>query len=501
VVRRWRVPAAITGVRARWILLTAVAYYAAGQIGYGLDVAGPVAAIVWFPAGVGIAALAVGGLPLWPGVLIGDLLVNDYGALPLGTALLQTAGNLTEVLVAAALIRRIPATRPALGSPGGLGRLGLALAAGTAISATVGVCAQLLGGVIESGEVASVWRTWWLGDLAGAAVLVPLALAWLPPPPRAWWSGRVPEAVVTVLVVAAVCQLVFTQERPLTYLVFLPLSWTALRFGRRGATVGIALVVGFSSWHTAHLGGPFVYSSISHGVLSTQLFILAATGATLALAAVVSEREDFAAGLAASRLRIVGAALEERRRLVHDLHDGAQQRLTALGVQLRLARERAADDPAGADTRLAEAERQLGLAVDELRELAHGIHPTVLSQRGLYGAVEGMASRSSIPIVVLGLPDGRLEPTAEATAYFVVSEAVANAQKHSGATAIRVRGSVSRGTLRIEVADDGAGGAVEAPGAGIEGLRDRVDVIGGRLTVDSVRGQGTRVSATIPLRP
>src|SRR3954453_17491240 len=201
----------VAGARSRGvgILVVAVAYYAAAQIGYALDVAGPVAAIVWFPVGVAIAALALGGVGLWPGVLIGDLLVNDYGALPLGTALLQTCGNVLEVVVAALLIRRISAHRPPLGSPAGLGRLGLALAVGTAISATVGVAAQLLGGVIDSGEASSVWRTWWLGDMAGAVTLVPLAPPWVPPPSRGWWRGRVPEAVAAFVALWVICQLVF----------------------------------------------------------------------------------------------------------------------------------------------------------------------------------------------------------------------------------------------------------------------------------------------------
>src|SRR4051794_31800422 len=382
-VARWRMPAMLGGVRAPWIPVAALAYYLAAQLGYALDIAGPVAAIVWFPAGVGIAALAIGGLGLWPGILIGDLLVNDYAALPLGTTVLQTTGNLGEVLLAAWLIRRLPAACPPLASAGGLGRLGLALLAGTAVSASVGVTAQLLGGVIAWAELGSVWRTWWLGDLAGAVVLVPLALAWSPPPPppppRAWWGRRVPEALAALAALAVTCQLVFANTRPLTYLVFLPLIWLALRFGARGATVGIAVMVAFSGWHTAHLGGPFLLASIGHGVLSTQLFILAAAGTTLALGAVVAEREDFAAGLAASRLRLIGAAAEERRRLVHDLHDGVQQRMTVLSIELRQGRERLATDPAGADARLADAERELGFAVDELRELAHGIHPTVLT--------------------------------------------------------------------------------------------------------------------------
>src|SRR4051812_44428615 len=148
------------------------AYYASAKVGYALGFAGPVAAIVWLPVGVAIAFLYLGRMALWPGVVIGDLLSNDYGALPLGSALGQTAGNLLEVLVAAFLMRRLIGRASPLSSVGTLTRMLGALAAGTLLSATVGTVALRLGGVIEANAWAHIWRTWWLGDFAGALIVV-----------------------------------------------------------------------------------------------------------------------------------------------------------------------------------------------------------------------------------------------------------------------------------------------------------------------------------------
>jgi signal transduction histidine kinase len=484
------------------IVALAAVYYGAAHVGYALEIAGPVAAIVWLPAGVGIAFLSLGGPQLWPGVLIGDLLVNDYMALPLGTALMQTAGNLLEAVVAALLIRRVIARRgPPLASVGALGRTLLAIAAGVGASATVGVSAQLLGGVIAAGAADSVWRTWWLGDAAGAVILVPVALAWATPPSRAWLTRRLPEAVALLVVAGVVAELVFRSHQPLTYLTFPALIWAALRFREWGVTVVIAVLAAVSTWNTAHLIGPFVFHSVPHSVVGEQLFIIVPAVVTLALAAVVAEREAFAAGLGASRTRLVDAADGERRRIERNLHDGAQQRLTALGVQLGEVREQlTAVEPARAEVALQRAQAQLWLAVDELRELAQGIHPTVLTERGLAGAVESIAARSPVLIEVGELPRGRFEPTVEATAYYVVAEAVANAHKHADATAIRIAGRVVDGSLHLEIVDDGGGGAVEVHGAGLEGLHDRVEAVGGKLDVISVGGRGTRVSVRLPTR-
>jgi signal transduction histidine kinase len=478
----------------------ASAYYAAAKVGFELEFAGPVAAVVWLPAGVAIAFLSMGGMRFWPGVLLGDLLVNDYSALPLGSALGQTAGNMLEVLVAALLIRRLVARGSPLDSLGGLGRLLAAIAAGTAISATVGPLSLLAGQAITTGALPAVARTWWLGDAAGALVVIPFALAWYQPPPRGFSGHRALEAVAMLAVVAGMSEVAFRTESPLAYLVFPALGWAGLRFGRRGATLAIAVAVGFAVWNTTHYHGPFAFDSTTRSVLTTQLYIAVAALSTLSLAALVSERRRFAERLDASRVRLINASDIERRRLEHNLHDGAQQRLTALAIQLGLAAERARDAREGGAPALEAAGTEVFLAIDELRELARGIHPAVLTDGGLAAAMRAVAARSSVHVALLQLPATRSDVGVEATAYYVFVEALTNAQKHAAASSIRVRALTTTSTLHLDIVDDGIGGATERPDGGLTGLRDRVEALGGTFDVESPSGRGTRIAATVPQR-
>jgi len=473
-------------------------YYASAKMGYLLEFAGPVAAILWLPVGVGIAFLYLGGLRYWPGVLIGDLFANNYMALPVGSALGQTCGNMLEVLLATVLLRRLVRRGSPLDSVSGVGWLVVAIVAGTALSATVGALSLLLGDVITWHAAPKVWRTWWLGDSSGALIVVPLALAWYRPLVRRWQRGRVLEAVAMVGTVIALAEFATRSHRPLTYLVFPVLIWAALRFGQRGATLAVAVTALFTVWNTIHYLGPFHFDSVTRSVLSAQLFIAVSALTTLSLAAVVSEREEFAGRLGASRLRLVAAADNARRRLEQDLHDGAQLRLTWLAVQLRDAAELSRRNPERAAVVIGEAEGELELAIDELREIAHGIHPAVLVDLGLAEAVKSLALHSSIPVTLVELPSSRLDETAETIGYYVVAEAIANAQKYSRASSIQVRISAAENKLRIEVADDGVGGAAERPGSGLEGLRDRAEAIGGTMELTSRVGQGTLLAVAIP---
>src|SRR3954452_6324465 len=328
------------GLRGRYVAGVAAlgcAYYAAAKVGYELEFSGPVAAIVWLPAGVAIAVLSLGGLRFWPGVLVGDLLANSYSVVPLGSALGQTFGNMVEVLVAALVIRRFLVRGSPLDSLGGIARLLGAIAAGTAISAIVGPLSLRAGDVVSASELPDVARTWWLGDAAGALIVIPLALAWYRPSAPGWTHGRALEAMLMLIAVAGMSEIAFRSATPLAYLVFPALGWAAVRLGRRGATLAISVAVGFAVWNTTHYHGPFVFDSVSTSVLSTQLYIAVAALATLCLAALVAERRRFAERLDASRARLVTASDTERRRLEHNLHDGAQQRLTALAIRLRLA--------------------------------------------------------------------------------------------------------------------------------------------------------------------
>jgi PAS domain S-box-containing protein len=212
----------------------------------------------------------------------------------------------------------------------------------------------------------------------------------------------------------------------------------------------------------------------------------------------VTHRKQQEDELRASRARIVQAGDAARRRLERDLHDGAQQRLVALSVALRLAKARLRDDPEGAETILTGAADELSHALEELRELARGIHPAILSDRGLAPALEALAARSPVPVEV-DVPGERLPLVVEAAAYFVVSEAVTNATKHADAATVSVRVASENGHAVVEVADDGAGGADPAGGSGLRGLEDRVAALDGILTVESPAGGGTRIRAVIPV--
>ena len=485
--------------RTRYLLgvtVLAGAYYGAAKLGYLLELAGPVGAVVWLPVGVGIAALYLGGTALWPGVLVGDLLANNYAALPLGSALGQTCGNLLEVLVATLLLRRLVRVGSPLESVGGVVRMLIAIAVGTAVSATIGSLAQLAGGVIEADALPTVWRTWWLGDTTGALILVPLAIAWYGRSPREWVEGRWVEAALLLVAVVSLTELATRTTRPLSYVVFPALMWAALRFGRRGATLAVAIAAGVTVWNASHYLGAYVFHSVSRTVVDTQLFIGIAAVTTLCLATVVTEREAFAAGLRASRARLVEASETERRRLLRNLHDGVQQRLTALAVHVGIAAEQQAQADHAAAAVLERTGAELQLVVEELRELAHGLHPPLLAKHGLADAVRDVAGRATVPVVLDALPDTRLDEGVEATAYYVVAEAVANAQKHAHAGSMRIRMTARHDVLTVEILDDGVGGAAEVDGAGLQGLRDRVEAVGGSFAVDSTT-RGTRVTARI----
>jgi signal transduction histidine kinase len=200
-----------------------------------------------------------------------------------------------------------------------------------------------------------------------------------------------------------------------------------------------------------------------------------------------------------SRVRIVAAADEERRRIERDLHDGAQQRLVALALQLRTAQRRLGTgetDPA-VEALLTSAVAELQVAVDELRELARGVHPAILTEEGLAAALESLGGRSALPLE-LDVLEARLPAQVEATAYFVVCEALTNVAKHAHASKAKVFVSRRNGTLAIEVADDGVGGARPENGSGLSGLSDRVEALGGRLRIESPTGGGTRILSEIP---
>jgi signal transduction histidine kinase len=247
--------------------------------------------------------------------------------------------------------------------------------------------------------------------------------------------------------------------------------------------------------------GP-VAALIHDPVLLERRGLLAAAGAAAGLALenerLQAELRAQLAELRASRARIVSAGDEERRRLERDLHDGAQQRLLSLGLALQLARAKLDPDVNGAAELLSEADAELRGALDELRELARGIHPAVLTEQGLAAALRSLAHHSPVPVTIAAVPAERVPAPAEAAAYFLVSEALANVAKHARATRVRISVARADRSLLVDVDDDGVGGADPSHGSGLRGLADRVYALDGRLQLQSSPGSGTHLHAEIP---
>jgi signal transduction histidine kinase len=203
--------------------------------------------------------------------------------------------------------------------------------------------------------------------------------------------------------------------------------------------------------------------------------------------------------LAASRRRIVAASDETRRQIERDLHDGTQQRLISLGLAIRATEANLPAEREDLRDELDGVAMGLAAAVEDLQEISRGIHPAILSKGGLGPALRALAHRSPIPVELDITTDGRLEEPIEAAAYFVASEALANAAKHSEASRIDVSLAESDGNLVLSVRDDGVGGADTAHGSGLVGLTDRVEALGGSIRIYSSSGKGTEISTELPL--
>jgi signal transduction histidine kinase len=248
-----------------------------------------------------------------------------------------------------------------------------------------------------------------------------------------------------------------------------------------------------------HFTGAFEIESVGSRVLDTQLFIAAVSLSALVTAALVSERERLTESVRQSRARLVEASDRERRKLERDLHDGAQQRLMAVQIKLRVAEEQT-DDPS-LQRKLDAVGVEAAEAVEELRTLAHGIYPLVLRSGGLVRALRSLAMRAPIPVSVIDEGIGRCSPSVEAAIYFCSAEAVQNAVKHAGS---HVSAVVTLGRdhdrINFAISDDGVGIAqsASARGDGLMGMRDRVGAAGGELEVVSSPGKGTTVRGTIP---
>jgi signal transduction histidine kinase len=320
---------------------------------------------------------------------------------------------------------------------------------------------------------------------------------------RSWLDPGVPSSVpaglaTSVLSIAAVTLLIFPLKRIfdagsldamyIPVVLFLAAKWNLWM----GVFATILGALGFTYYHVepVHRFSGFYSEALA--------FLAVVAGAAYVYIFGVRARaaEERRRLEVVARGRIVAAADEERRRVVRDLHDGAQQRLAAAALMLNSALDRF-DDPDAREL-VEQARGHTEQANRELRELAHGILPPALTRGGLRAGVKALVSRMTLPVTV-DVPAERYPPAIEASAYFIISEALTNVVKHSRAERAAVRAAVRDGQLSVEVSDDGIGGARVAGGHGLVGLDDRVSALGGKLVVDSPSGRGTRIRALLPV--
>jgi signal transduction histidine kinase len=493
-------------------VLLAAAYYGAAKVGQTLRYTASVSAI-WPPAGLGIAALYLWGIRWWPGVLLGEIVVNgelllDDSTFPIGSLLGQQTGNIAEIVVGALLLRRLIGPNAAMDRVEQVGGMLVALGIATAISATAGTLSMLAGGVIDDSDATEFWRTWWLGDTSGGLVVLPLMLAWAHHPIGVWrrirtWEGAAVIAGVTALGIVAV-----STEEPITYMVFPALIWAAFRFGPPGATLSVAITAAVAIGVTAHDVGPFFKQPIDHRTLSTQLYIAVAALTTLFLSVVVSDRERSSRELAEARRTEGERAVEERRRIARDLHDSVSQALFSTVLHTRTAQKALLQEGGSPSGRVG---RSLGAIADLTKSVQSEMRALIFELRrdpvhdGLVAALARHASglRSSDGLIDVRGPGPRLalSQRMETQLFAIAREALTNVQKHAGASAAHVRVEARQGQVVVEVRDNGRGfnpAAVHPGHFGLDSMRSRAAEIGGRITITSAPGAGTLVRVRVP---
>jgi signal transduction histidine kinase len=471
-------------------------------------------AAIWPPAGLGIAALYLWGLRLWPGIFVGEVLVNaellaDENALPFWSVVGQQTGNMLEIVVGAILLRRLIGPQAALDRLDHVLGMLIALVSATAISATAGTISMVATGVVEPSHASTFLRTWFLGDTIGGLVVLPLALTWAHDPVGSWRRVRTWEGLLLLATVGALGIVAVAADEPVTYMVFPALIWASLRFGPPGVTLSVAIAAGAAIGFTANEVGLFAQQPIDHRTLSTQVYIAVAALTSLFLSALASERERSTAQLAEARRQASDRALEERHRIARELHDSVSQTLFSTGLQVRTA-ERALDREgvsqsstlARALTSIADltrgAQREMRALLFELKGNAEedGLLPRLARH------ASGLTAPDGLVIDFVG-GEGRLplSSAAESHLFWIGHEALANVVRHSGARRAWVRVEAEPSGVSLEIGDDGDGfdtGADRPGHYGLESMRSRAAEVGATLTIRSEPGSGTIVQVDAP---
>jgi signal transduction histidine kinase len=367
---------------------------------------------------------------------------------------------------------------------------------------------MVAGGVVDGSHATEFWRTWWLADISGGLVVLPLMLAWAHHPIGVWRGVRTWEGAAVIAGVAALSVVAFFTEEPVRYTVFPALVWAAFRLGPPGATLSVAITAGVAISVTASDLGAFSKQPIDHRTLSTQLYIWVAALMTLFLSGVVSERERSSRELAEARRTEGARATEQRRRIARDLHDSVSQALFSTVLHTRTAQKALVQEGGDPSGRIG---RSLGTIADLTRSVQGEIRSLILELRrdpvhdGLVAALarhaSGLGGSDGLTIDVQG-PGSRLAVShhVETQLFAIGREALANVVRHAEASAALVRVEAQQEEVLVEIRDNGRGFDLSDEHAGhfgLDSMRSRAAEIDGRLTIASAAGSGTVVRVRV----
>jgi signal transduction histidine kinase len=520
----------------------ALVYHLAARLGLKMAYVQINTSPVWPPTGIALAALLLFGYNLWPGISLGVLVGSLLTGAPVGVAVGMALGNTLEALVGAYCLKHFIGFHNAMDRIQDVVGLALCSIFSTALGASIGSMTLLFTGGIAWQAIGNIWITWWIGDLLGALVVAPVLLVWATAASYPATRRMVGEGAVVLALLATVTWYVFGSQayagvlhQAMIYVIFPFMIWTALRLGQRGAATAVFLISGIAIWATSQGMGPFSLESKNDSLVLLQTFMGVVSLTSLILAAAATERrkaadalhqrvEDLATlneqnawlfeevrqgnqQLHALSQRLMKAQEEERLHLSRELHDESGQLVAALTMQMGLL-ERDASQPEALNRHIAELKRATHEIQDNLHQLAVNLRPASLDHLGLVTALQqyteefGRKYQVQTDFEAVGMQGKRLPIEMEIALFRIVQESLTNVALHAQATRVDVLVNVHETRVAATIEDDGVGfspfPSVVENTLGLFGMRERVEMLGGRLTVESSPGKGTTVTAEVP---
>jgi two-component system, NarL family, sensor histidine kinase FusK len=520
----------------------ALVYHLAARLGLKMAYVQINTSPVWPPTGIALAALLLFGYNLWPGISLGVLVGSLLTGAPFEVAAGIALGNTLEALVGAYCLKRLIGFHNALDRIQDVVGLALVSVFSTALGASIGSMTLLLTGGIVWQTVGNIWVTWWIGDLLGALVVAPVILVWATAPSYSATRRTYTEGGILLVLLAAVTWYVFGSKasagvlhQAMIYVIFPFMIWTALRLEQRGAATAVFLISGIAIWATSQGRGPFSLGSRNDSLVLLQTFLGVVSLTSLILAAAATERRKASEALSqrvdelaalneknawlveevrqgnqqlhALSQRLMQAQEEERLHLSRELHDESSQLVAALTMQLGLL-ERDANQPEALNQRIAELKRATNEIQDNLHQLAVNLRPASLDHLGLVTALQqyaeefGRKYHVKTDFEAVRMQEKRLPIEIEIALFRIVQESLTNVALHAQASHVDVLISRSETRVVAMIEDDGVGfelsPSVMENTLGLFGMRERVEMLGGTLTVESSPGKGTTVTAEVP---